>query len=155
MATQYRHTQPGYLTVGSAGAAAGMLVAGLSRGAAAAGLLPAALLLGGVGLVFSRLTVEIADGELRVVFGPGWTARRVRLAEIRSVNAVRNPWWYGWGIRLTPHGTLYNVSGRDAVEVRLRTGKRFRVGTDEPDVLEHALREALEQHSEQGAPAAV
>jgi hypothetical protein len=155
MATQYRHTQPGYLTVGSAGAAAGMLVAGLSRGAAAAGLLPAALLLGGVGLVFSRLTVEIADGELRVVFGPGWTAKRVRLEEIRSVTAVRNPWWYGWGIRLTPHGALYNVSGRDAVEVRLRTGKRFRVGTDEPDVLERALREAMERHPEQGAPAAV
>jgi hypothetical protein len=147
MASRYRHTQPGYITLGATGAAIGLLTTGLSRGAATAGLIPAAALLGGVGLLMSRLTVEIADGELRIAFGPGWTVKRVRVAEIESVAAVRNPWWYGWGIRLTPRGTLYNVSGRDAVEVRLRTGKRFRVGTDEPQVLERALRDAVEEHA--------
>jgi hypothetical protein len=98
----------------------------------------------------SRLTVEIADGELRVIFGPGWSARRERIHDVESVRAVRNPWWYGWGIRFTPHGTLYNVSGRDAVEVRLRSGKQFRVGTDEPEALERALREAIRAERAEG-----
>jgi hypothetical protein len=31
--------------------------------------------------------------------------------------------------------TLYNVSGRKAVEVTRLSGKRVRIGTDEPDAL--------------------
>jgi hypothetical protein len=52
---------------------------------------------------------------------------------------VRNPWYYGWGVRLTPHGILYNVSGLNAVELLLDDGRRVRVGTDEPDALVRAL----------------
>jgi len=55
---------------------------------------------------------------------------------------VRNKWWYGLGIRLTPHGWLYNVSGLDAIEIVRRSGKTFRVGTDEPKALAAALRAA-------------
>ena len=42
--------------------------------------------------------------------------------------------------RVTMRGMLYNVSGRDAVEIRLDTGRRFRLGTDDPDGLVAALR---------------
>jgi len=56
---------------------------------------------------------------------------------------VKNHWYYGWGIRLTPHGVLYNVSGFYAVELRLRTGKEFRIGTDVPQELDAAIRQAL------------
>jgi hypothetical protein len=148
MATRYRHSQPGYIGVGASGAMVGMMLGAAARGAAAAGMLPVALAVGGVALIFSRLTVEVTDQELRASFGPGWTVKRIRLAEIESVKAVRNPWWYGWGIRLTPQGVLYNVSGRDAVEVRLRSGKRFRIGTDEPQALERALRESIPRRPE-------
>ncbi len=56
---------------------------------------------------------------------------------------MSNRWYYGWGIRLTPHGRLYNLSGLEAVEVQLNTGKKFRIGTDEPDALVRALRAAI------------
>jgi hypothetical protein len=40
---------------------------------------------------------------------------------------------------LTQHGLLYNVSGNQAVELRLRRKKKFRLGTDEPERLQQVL----------------
>jgi hypothetical protein len=141
MATRYEHTQPGYVTLGAVGGVALALSGTLIRKAAAAKFLPGILLLGAVGSVFSSLTIVVTDKELLARFGPGVTVKRVKLADVRSVEAVRNPWYYGWGIRVTPRGMLYNVSGFDAVEVRMRTGKVFRLGTDEPDRLVRAIEE--------------
>ena len=31
---------------------------------------------------------------------------------------VRNKWWHGWGVRWVPGGSMYNVWGLDAVELR-------------------------------------
>jgi hypothetical protein len=50
----------------------------------------------------------------------------------------------GWGIRITTRGMLYNVSGRDAVEIRLDDGRRFRLGTDDPNGLVAALSGRLQ-----------
>ena len=52
---------------------------------------------------------------------------------------MRNKWWYGWGLRWIPGGSMYNVWGFDAVELELRSGKVFRIGSDEPDALLAAL----------------
>jgi len=89
---------------------------------------------------FSSLTVEVADDELVWFFGPGVWRKRIARRDIASVEAVRNPWWYGFGIHRTPRGWLYNVGGRDAVEIALVTGRTLRIGTDEPDALLAALR---------------
>ena len=88
---------------------------------------------------FSSMTVEVDQTRLAFWFGPGWIRRSFPLPEIRAWTAVRNPWWYGWGIHLTPYGWLYNVGGPGAVQLELRDGRRLRVGTDEP----HALCEAI------------
>lgn len=53
---------------------------------------------------------------------------------------MKNPWYYGWGIRLPPHGWLFNVSGLDAVEIELAFGRTFRVGTDRPGELAEAIQ---------------
>ncbi len=89
--------------------------------------------------VFGALRTEITDHEFIVAFWPGRPRRVTPLHQIRSVRMVRNHWAYGWGIRLTPHGWLWNVSGLDAVEVVLEGGKRFRAGTDDPWGLAEAL----------------
>jgi hypothetical protein len=44
---------------------------------------------------------------------------------------------------LTPHGWLYNVAGRGAVEITLKGGRRFRIGTDEPERLCYAIQQAV------------
>jgi hypothetical protein len=38
-----------------------------------------------------------------------------------------------------PGGCLYNFGGFDAVELKLRSGKVFRIGTDEPAVLAETI----------------
>jgi hypothetical protein len=94
-------------------------------------------------VVFSSLTVEITASSLVFWFGPGVLRKQVPLAEIASVEAVRNPWYWGLGWRLTPRGMLYNVSGLDAVEITRQDGSRFRLGTDQPERLARTLSEAL------------
>ncbi len=90
-------------------------------------------------LVFSRLTVLVGKGQVLAEFGPGRPRRRYRLDEVTGIEQVRNKWWYGWGLRWIPNGSMYNVWGLDAVELRLASGKVFRIGTDEPAALRAAL----------------
>ena len=56
-----------------------------------------------------------------------------------EVQPVRNSWRYGWGLRRTPHGGLYNGSGGEAVEIALGSEKRFRLGANEPQRLAQIL----------------
>ena len=95
-----------------------------------------------LGLV-STLTTVVADGVLDVFFGPGLIRRRVPLHRIREVRVVTTPWYYGWGIRWTPSGWLWNVSGLDGVELEFDDGHCFRIGSDEPDKLAEGLRREM------------
>jgi len=90
-------------------------------------------------VTFSNLHVEVDDQALELRFKPGFIWRRVPLSEIGSCEVVSNRWYWGWGVRLTPHGTLYNVGGLRAVEVCLHSGRRVRVGSDEPERLAEAV----------------
>ena len=141
---RYRHTQFGAVIVVSLLLSA-VLFAGLGR---MTGLMPLAVI--GPALMtmflalFFSLTVEIDATHLSFRFGIGLIRKRVPLAEIVEAQPVRNHWLYGWGIHRTPHGWLYNVSGWEAVEITLASGKRFRLGTDEPRRLAQLLRLARE-----------
>jgi hypothetical protein len=139
----YEHKQFGYV----------MLFALVAVAALAAVFLPA----GGFGwppavimlftalclLSFFTLTTTIEDGTLKFWFGPGLFRKQVALRDIEAVRAVKNPWYYGWGIHLFPGGWVYNVSGFDAVEIKMKSGEKIRLGTNEPEALERALRQQL------------
>jgi hypothetical protein len=140
---KYRHTQFGSAIVVGCGAI------GLALVLAAAFLPQVAvnLLVGAAALllstfIFSKLTIAIEDGGLQASFGPGLIRKKVKLADIASVRPIPVRWWHGWGIHLTSHGWLYNVSGWQAVEITLRDGRRFSLGTDEPEDLVKAIQEA-------------
>lgn len=92
--------------------------------------------------LFWALNVEVTADELVVSFGPGVIRKRFRVEDILNARIVRNPWYYGWGIRLTPHGWLFNVSGFDAVELELKNNRKFRIGTDDPQQLLTAIQQA-------------
>jgi hypothetical protein len=85
--------------------------------------------------MFRSLTIEVSDTDLAWHFGSGWPGKRVPLTEVASVEPIRISFWNGWGIHYTPRGWLYNVSGYGAVAVTLRNGKKFCLGTDEPEEL--------------------
>lgn len=94
------------------------------------------------------LNVKVTSNELVVSFGPGLIRKRFRVEDILNAQVVRNPWYYGWGIRLTPHGWLFNVSGYEAVELELKNNRKFRIGTDEPKKLLAAIQQASQASNE-------
>jgi len=93
---------------------------------------------------FATLSVSIDANYLRIKFGYGIFRKKFVLSEIASIAQVKNHWYYGWGIRIWfwPHMWIYNVSGFDAVEIRMKNGKTYRIGTDEPEKLQMAIRQA-------------
>jgi len=143
MSERYKHTQVGYLTITVMAAVMvliGVVLASAGINWIAIGVL---VVIAVVLVLFSSLTVVIGEDEVEVRFGPGPISKRFKLNEVESCQVVKNHWYYGWGIRLTPHGVLYSVSGFDAVEIKLRTGKKVRIGTDVPQQLEEAIRQAI------------
>lgn len=98
---------------------------------------------------FTTLTTSIDESFLRIKFGFGIFSKKFALNQITSVQAVQNRWYYGWGIRLWlwPKMWIYNVSGFDAVEITLKNGKVYRIGTDVPEALETAIRQSLHSSS--------
>ena len=141
----YRHTQFGTVNVVIILAIAPLtfLPAWVAGAAPIAWLILVFLL--GVLALFHSLTVTIDGRDLRISFGIGLIRKRFPLDQIESCQPVRNSWLYGWGIRLTPRGWLYNVSGLEAVELKMKSGKTCRIGTDEPRVLTAGVQVALEK----------
>jgi len=139
MSSRYRHTQVGWAILAALAAVVALVWVKLPPEAVVAARFPLLLVAALLLLVFSALTVEVDGDAIRLRFGIGLVRKRIPLAEVKSWRAVRNPWYTGWGIRLGPGYVLWNVSGRDAVELALTSGRRFRVGTDEPAALVSAI----------------
>ena len=93
----------------------------------------------------TTLSVSIDENYLRIKFGFGIFRKKFPLKEIARVEAVKNHWFYGWGIRLWlwPKMWIYNISGLNAVEIILKNGKIYRIGTDEPEKLATALKQVV------------
>jgi hypothetical protein len=94
---------------------------------------------------FTTLATSIDESYLRIKFGYGIFARKFALNQIAAAQAVKNHWYYGWGIRLWlwPKMWIYNVSGFDAVEIIMKNGKVYRIGTDVSKELETAIKQAI------------
>ncbi len=95
--------------------------------------------------IFSSMIITINKQEIKWHFGPGIWHKTINLADIENLQKVRNKWWYGWGIRRYKSGWLYNVSGLNAIEITLKSGKQFRLGTDEPEKLYKSISKILEK----------
>lgn len=95
---------------------------------------------------FGTLQAAIDEQYLRIKFGWGIYQKKFLLDDIISAQIVKNHWYYGWGIRVWPWPKMwiFNVSGFDAVEIRLKNGKTYRIGTDEPEKLRQAIQNSIE-----------
>ncbi len=141
----YNHTQPGYLML------AVLLVIALffafvltKTGLNTAVIITMALILF-ILASFSSLNVCIDKKFLSIRFGYGIFRKKFLLKEIASAKAVKNHWYYGWGIRLWlwPPTWIFNISGFDAVEITMKNSRIYRIGTDEPKKLEKAILQAI------------
>ena len=138
---EYRHTQIGVviivaLVIPIVLVLAPILIVGTFNSIQIATLILLAAMLA----LFCSLNIEIKDNTLICRFGIGLIRKRIPLSEIQKARTVRNPLFAGWGIHYIPgHCWLWNVSGRHGVELILKDSKYFRLGTDEPEPLVHAI----------------
>ncbi len=138
----YRHTQVGTVIIVAVLCAASVALVILATASGPNSLLAFAVMAitGIVLAIFSSLTVELEKNTLTCRFGVGLIRRNIPLSDIEQVRAVVNPWFVGWGIRWIPGSYwVWNVSGLRAVELVMKNGTRFRIGTDEPEALVHAI----------------
>ena len=148
----YEHTQPGtlfrvalgfWLLVFLAGVVA-VLVSGVGAEKAIVPIILAAIFAAAIAL-FHSLTVRVSHNEIRLSFGAGLIQKSFLIDDIEAAATARNRWYNGWGIKKIRGGWLYNVSGFDAVEIQLNSGRRYRIGTDQPRELLAAVESAMAQ----------
>ena len=71
---------------------------------------------------------------------------RIKINEVASSKIVSNKWWYGFGIHgWWGKGWLLNVSGLNAVELKMKNGMFYIIGTDEPQKLNAAIQTKINQ----------
>jgi hypothetical protein len=98
-------------------------------------------------ILFSTLTTSVNDNELEIKFGIGIIHKSFLINEIETLKKIKTKWYDGWGIRLTPAGWLYNISGFDAIEIKMKNGKIHKIGTNEIDKFENAINEAMKNNN--------
>ena len=146
---EYKHTQTGTLQrallrgFAVISGASGVVVTFKTTIRHALPLLLSSLILLTCAFLFDSMTVKVSRTYVSLKFGIGIIRKRFAIIDVQKAIIVRNRWYYGWGIRLTPHGWLYNVSGLDAIEIQLRNGRKYRIGTDEPVELLSVIHSAI------------
>ncbi len=144
----YKHTQRGYLIIIAFVITISIFIITLIQTGYDIPILTFMLLVLFLLASFISLTVSVDKKYLKVKFGYGIFRKRLVLKDIISAKTVKNSWIYGWGVRIWfwPHMRIYNVSGYDAVELKMKDNKTFRIGTDEPQKLFKAINKVIKKH---------
>lgn len=83
------------------------------------------------------LKTEVTNEEIRVQYYPFFTKtynwQEIEKAYVRQYKPIGE--FGGWGIRFSPRGKAYNVSGNMGLQLVLKNGKRVLIGTQLPDEL--------------------
>ena len=141
----YKHTQIGYLLIVALGAGVVMIgnLAFVTKFNPGVLLLLAFMILCLV--AFATLTVEVTDQVITLRFGMGLIRKSFLLQDVQAYRAVKNPWYYAWGIHVIPGGWIFNVSGWESIELQMQNGKKYRIGTDDVNGLANAIKELIQK----------
>ena len=154
MSEEYRYTQVGILTILMILLAAIFTAFVFDSGLKstemqdAASLKVIGLVVAGVFVLalasFYSFTIQIADGKLNFWFGFGVGGKSFPIEGIRSVETVKNPWYYFWGIKSIPGGWLYSIApGGRAIEMIFKDNRKIHLGTNRPEEIKQRLDKAI------------
>ncbi len=99
-------------------------------------------------LFFYQLRIQVYEDRIKLTYGVGLNIN-IRMDKLLVAEPFKTPWYYGFGIRVTPQGMLYNIQGRTALVVYFeRNGKQKKVmiGTDKPEELLKALQKQFKKN---------
>jgi hypothetical protein len=94
--------------------------------------------------LFYGLTIQVDDQFIRLSFGVGLIRKKIHLSTIKAVDIVDKLHLYGWGIRISPKGFVYNVSGSRGISLtRVSNTNLIRIGTEDPVTLKEQILKRL------------
>ena len=87
-----------------------------------------------------ELRTEISSREIRMQFYP-FIKKSFVVDDIASAEVINYGFVGGWGIRIgTKYGTVYNVRGKHGLFICLKSGKKYVIGTQEPEAMAKAIK---------------
>ncbi len=97
-----------------------------------------------VGLfLIMKLKTSIDKNGINMHFFP-FIKKSVDWQQIKNVKVVNYGFVGGWGIRLwTKYGTVYNVKGDKGLEIVLKSGKKFLIGTQKETELSTIIEKMM------------
>jgi hypothetical protein len=101
-----------------------------------------------VRLITIRLVTELRSERLSVAMKGLWRRVRVPVADIREAAAIEfDPVreYGGYGVRSGPRGQAYIASGKQAVQLELRDGRKLLIGSQRAEELARGIVEAQRQ----------
>lgn len=97
-------------------------------------------------LLFFKLESKVFEDRVEIKFGIGLIKKTIDLKSVEELHKVTNKFWYGWGIRFTPHGWLWNISGYEAVQFKIKGQQRgFRLGCRNHEEMYQAIKTQLDK----------
>jgi len=102
--------------------------------------------------VFSTMTIQVTATAVRWWFGFGWPGETIERADLVAEEIANPGMFNGIGIHLTFRGWLWNVSLGSAVALRRNGRLDTLLGTDDPNGLLAALRDASFETRPAAAP---
>ena len=94
--------------------------------------------------LFYKLELELSSESIRLKFGIGVIKKSFVVSEIVNATKVTSPFWVGYGIRIHPSYTLYNIEGSNAIEIALKgRSRKYRIGTDDPDKIYDYIKSVI------------
>lgn len=80
-----------------------------------------------------KLNTHINDSYIRITFFP-LMRKTIAWNEVKHAEVLNYGFVGGWGIRLwTKYGTVYNVKGKEGLQLVLKNGKKYLIGTQKPE----------------------
>ena len=97
-----------------------------------------------VGLfLIMKLKTSIDKNGINMYFFP-FIKKSVDWQQIKNVKVVNYGFVGGWGIRLwTKYGTVYNIRGNKGLEIVLKSGKKFIIGTQKETELSTIIEKMI------------
>lgn len=89
--------------------------------------------------VFTFLRTEVNQKEILISLGFLFFTKKLELSEILNYRRSPEQLYTAWGMRKTKNGWDFSVQGHEAVEIVMRNGEIYRLGTTEPEKLLKAL----------------
>jgi len=143
MFEKYNHTQIGYLMIYALGGTLLLMIIMMSKTEFDWVVSLVFVLVALCLFLFYKLTVTIRERVIEIKFGLGLIRKTFKIDDIESCRSVKTPWYWGWGIRVIFNGWMFNVSGFYSVELTMKNGHMYRIGTDEPEILLKNIQESI------------